>query len=103
MSKYAEKYSTTDKIRNASRMVSAEHEGSGGWSLNVCKVDGYGSRDGHDLVEYQVVARKLVVATGLTSEPFRPWFEGEETYAGKMFHICWPLHYMFKRINNQLY
>ncbi|KAI7774646.1 hypothetical protein LA080_008032 [Diaporthe eres] len=87
LGKYAEKYSIADKIRYTSRVVSAEHKESGGWMLKVCTVDGHDSPEAHDPVEYQIVARKLVVATGLTSEPFRPRFNGEDTYSGKVFHI----------------
>lgn len=88
LSKYAEHYSIADKIRYTSWVMSANHNtDSGGWSLSICKADGYGSPGARVPAEYQVVARKLVVATGLTSEPFRPEFDGEDTYSGKIFHI----------------
>lgn len=88
LSAYVKNHGISDKIRYSSKVVSAEHnKESGGWLLSVCKLDGNGSLGAHGPVEYQVVTRKLVVATGLTSEPFRPGFDGEDTYSGKLFHI----------------
>ncbi|KAH8669039.1 hypothetical protein BX600DRAFT_480877 [Xylariales sp. PMI_506] len=34
----------------------------------------------------QLVAKRLVLATGLTSEPYMPYFPGQERFQGKIFH-----------------
>lgn len=87
LTKYAEQFGIAEKIRYTSRVISAEHNNSGGWLLRVCKIDGLEGHEAKDLIEYQVMARKLVVATGLTSEPFRPRFDGEDIFGGNVFHI----------------
>lgn len=77
---YAEKFGIADKIRYSSRVMSAEHQSDGGWILTVLR-----QNDGESQ-ETKLLARKLVMATGLTSEPFRPQIEGEETFGGLIFH-----------------
>jgi cation diffusion facilitator CzcD-associated flavoprotein CzcO len=36
--------------------------------------------------EIKILAKKLVVATGLTSEPFLPVIDGQESFGGPIFH-----------------
>ncbi|KAL2261171.1 hypothetical protein VTK26DRAFT_4605 [Humicola hyalothermophila] len=78
LTNYAKKFGIFDKIRLHSVVLSAEHQSGaqGGWILTV-KNSG---RDG------QIFARKLVVATGLTSEPFLPHIEGQEGFGVPLFH-----------------
>ncbi|KLU83804.1 hypothetical protein MAPG_02855 [Magnaporthiopsis poae ATCC 64411] len=77
---YAKKFGIADKIRCGWAVVSAEHqEDDGGWLLTVTVA---GGDDGTK----KILARRLVVATGMTSEPFMPHIEGQETYGNPIFH-----------------
>ncbi|KAK3389146.1 hypothetical protein B0H63DRAFT_94822 [Podospora didyma] len=79
LTKYAETFGIAPKIRYQHKVLTAEHqEGpNGGWILTV--------QDGGK-VETKILARKLVFATGLTSEPFLPHFEGQEEFGVPLFH-----------------
>jgi cation diffusion facilitator CzcD-associated flavoprotein CzcO len=74
---YADKFGITDKIRFSHHIVSAEHQADGGWVLLV-RPEGK--------PETRIFATKLVVATGLTSEPFLPDFVGQEKFGAPIFH-----------------
>jgi cation diffusion facilitator CzcD-associated flavoprotein CzcO len=78
LTRYAETFGILDKIRYQSAVVSAEHQdgGEGGWILTVRNGD----------TQRQIFARKLVVAAGLTSEPFLPHIEGQEQFGVPVFH-----------------
>lgn len=78
LTKYAETFGVLDKIRFQHKVLSAEHQEDGGWILTVL--------DGKDGKEFQILAKKLVLATGLTSEAFLPNFEGQETFGATIFH-----------------
>ena len=56
-----------------------EGEGESGWVLGVREVREGGSGT-------KILARKLIIATGLTSEPFLPTFEGAETFDAPIVH-----------------
>jgi cation diffusion facilitator CzcD-associated flavoprotein CzcO len=73
---YAEKFDILDKIRLNTKVLTAEHQedsAEGGWILTL---DGGKS----------IFARKLVVATGLTSDAFLPDFAGQEDFGVPLFH-----------------
>ncbi|KAK8136737.1 flavin-binding monooxygenase-like family protein [Apiospora sp. TS-2023a] len=76
---YAEEFGIADRIRLETKVRSAEHhdDETGGWTLSVEDVGGNTTG---------IKARRLIIATGLTSEPFLPHFEGQENYGGKIFH-----------------
>ncbi|KAK8034835.1 hypothetical protein PG993_009830 [Apiospora rasikravindrae] len=74
---YAEEFGIADHIHLQTKVQSAEHHETGGWTLSV-----EGANGDHTTVK----ARKLIIATGLTSDPFLPHFEGQESYGGKIFH-----------------
>ncbi|TDZ73349.1 FAD-dependent monooxygenase DEP4 [Colletotrichum trifolii] len=78
LTKYAEHFGIFDKIRFQYKILSAEHQEAGGWILTVLN-----EKDGKD---FQVLSKKLVVATGLTSQEFLPDFEGQETFGAPIFH-----------------
>jgi cation diffusion facilitator CzcD-associated flavoprotein CzcO len=82
LTKFAEKFDILDKIRFSTKVISAEHqEGSdGGWILTVQHATDSSSE------ETKIMARKLIVATGLTSEAFLPDFAGQETFGVPIFH-----------------
>lgn len=75
---YADKFGITSRIRLRTKVLTAEHHDTaeGGWTLTVAGPDG----------EYKVFARRLIIATGLTSEAFLPHFDGQETFGGSIFH-----------------
>lgn len=76
---YAAKFGIADKVRPRHKVRTAEHQetAEGGWVLTVANGAGEESR---------VFARHLVIATGLTSEPWLPHFEGQESFGGRIFH-----------------
>ncbi|KAL6359944.1 hypothetical protein LRP88_05640 [Fusarium phalaenopsidis] len=75
---YAVKFGIIDLIRVKTKVLVAEHQDTaeGGWVLTVA-----GSKE-----ETKVYTRRLIIATGLTSEAFLPHFDGQEVFGGKIFH-----------------
>lgn len=81
--KVAEEFDIADKIRYLTRVISAEQNtSSGGWIVKSSKGVN-GSPEGS---ESTILARKLIVASGLTSEPFLPHFEGQSLFGKPIFH-----------------
>ncbi|GAB1319306.1 Indole-3-pyruvate monooxygenase YUCCA2 [Madurella fahalii] len=80
LTKYAEKFGFLDKIRLRSSVLTAQHQdgAEGGWVLTV--------QDDDTQTQYQIFARKLILATGLTSEPFLPHIDGQEEFEVPLFH-----------------
>lgn len=76
---YAAHFGLNDLIRLSTKVTAAEHQetAQGGWVLTI--VDS-------NQAETKVFARKMIIATGLTSEAFLPHFDGQETFGGKVFH-----------------
>ncbi|KAL2151338.1 hypothetical protein VTH82DRAFT_6436 [Thermothelomyces myriococcoides] len=81
---YAAEFGIADLIRLRTKVLSAEHldEPEGGWILTIAST-GTGDDPGQ---QTRVKARRLIVATGLTSEVFLPHFDGQETFGGRVFH-----------------
>ncbi|KAI1483450.1 FAD/NAD(P)-binding domain-containing protein [Daldinia eschscholtzii] len=77
---YAEEFGIKKFIRLETRVVTAEHQDTedGGWILTIKKWNQQETA--------RIFAHKLVVATGLLSEPFMPKFNGQEQFGGKIFH-----------------
>jgi cation diffusion facilitator CzcD-associated flavoprotein CzcO len=82
---YATKAGILDLIRYGTKVLSAHHQDDGGWILTVCPV---GDSDPKAVrgAESKIFTKKLVVATGLTSEPLVPHIEGQESYGQPLFH-----------------
>ena len=80
---YAAEFGIVEHIRLQTKVLSAEHlDGAeGGWILTTASSDASDKR-GQKLVK----ARRLIVATGITSEAFLPHFQGQETFGGRVFH-----------------
>jgi cation diffusion facilitator CzcD-associated flavoprotein CzcO len=76
---YAAHFGIKDLIRLETKVVTAEHQDSveGGWILKVTSPK---------QSETRIFARRLILATGLTSEAFLPCFDGQENFDGKIFH-----------------
>ncbi|KAH6634960.1 hypothetical protein B0J18DRAFT_462100 [Chaetomium sp. MPI-SDFR-AT-0129] len=81
LNSYAKKFDIRDKIRLQTVVSTAEHQDGpdGGWVLTV-------KTGGEDGEEKQIFARKLVMATGLTSQPFLPHIEGQEGFGAPIYH-----------------
>lgn len=78
--KYLEAYSRhfgfADKIRLDHRVESAQHNLDGTWLLQVS----------HGSGTTMIQARKMIVATGITSQAYMPTFEGQESFNAPIFH-----------------
>ncbi|CAJ2508463.1 Uu.00g134890.m01.CDS01 [Anthostomella pinea] len=75
---YAEHSEIADLIRFNHKALSAEHQDTdaGGWVLTIAAKEG----------EKTIFARRLIIATGLTSNEFLPHFDGQEDFRGRVFH-----------------
>lgn len=76
MEAYAEKFGFTDRIRLSHRVESAEHKMDGSWQLVVS----------HDDQTITIDAKKMIVATGITSQAYLPTFKGQESFGAPLFH-----------------
>jgi cation diffusion facilitator CzcD-associated flavoprotein CzcO len=74
---YAAEFCIAERIQLRTKVLSAEHQDEGGWILTIASESSEKKR---------IVARRLIVATGLTSDAFLPHFEGQETFGGRIFH-----------------
>ncbi|KAK6528903.1 hypothetical protein TWF694_004132 [Orbilia ellipsospora] len=75
---YAKKFNVYDSIRFNSRLTTAEYKAeTNQWLLTV---------GGSDGTSNTLLTDKLVLATGVTSEPFLPIFDGQETFGRPLFH-----------------
>ncbi|KAF8251482.1 FAD/NAD(P)-binding domain-containing protein [Wilcoxina mikolae CBS 423.85] len=74
---YAEKYDILKLCRFSEDVKTAEKLDGAGWTLTVEKSGGE---------TYKLTTSKLVVATGLTSEPFLPDFEGADEFGAPIIH-----------------
>ncbi|KAK4134427.1 FAD/NAD(P)-binding domain-containing protein [Trichocladium antarcticum] len=79
LTNYAAEFDIIDKIRCQTVVRSAEHQdgADGGWILTVLSAG----------TERRIFARKLVMAAGLTSEPFLPHIDGQEDFGAPIYHI----------------
>jgi cation diffusion facilitator CzcD-associated flavoprotein CzcO len=76
LERYAERFGLVGHIRCGTRVQSAEYREEGGWVLKVS----VGEK------EEAIQTKRLVVATGMTSEAFLPTFEGSEGFDAPLFH-----------------
>lgn len=76
---YAANFGIDSLIRANTKVTTAKHEDTpaGGWVLTT-------ESAGKDVTT--VFARRLIVATGLTSEAYLPRFDGQDTFGGRVFH-----------------
>lgn len=70
---YAKKFGVLERIRFNTKVESVERGEKGGWLLQTS-------------TQSTIFAKKLVVATGLTSQAFMPTFEGEDSFEAPLFH-----------------
>ena len=76
---YATHFGIHDLIRLQTKVVVAEHQDNagGGWILTTVNAKQEQST---------TFTRRLIIATGLTSEPYVPRFVGQEAFGGPVFH-----------------
>jgi cation diffusion facilitator CzcD-associated flavoprotein CzcO len=82
LTNYAEKFGFFSKIQFETKVESAEHIESGGWLLTVSRA----TRGRATFDKSQIFASKLIVATGLTSEPSIAKFSGSDSFGVPLFH-----------------
>lgn len=75
---YAKKFDVFRRIRFRSKVDTVEKLHDGGWLVNVTGT----SSD----VRTNIVTKKLILATGLTSEPLFPKLKGMESFEAPLFH-----------------
>lgn len=82
---FAKKHGILELVRCSTRVLSAEHKEDGGWILTICPV---ADSDPKNIQGKQtsISSRRLIVATGLVSEPFMPHIEGQEEFGRPLFH-----------------
>ena len=77
---FAEKYDLMLRMRLLTKVESAELRESGEWLLQVRRVDAVNDQ------KSTIMAKRIVIATGLTSEPHVPEYAGRETFGGNFLH-----------------
>ncbi|KAH7229924.1 putative dimethylaniline monooxygenase [Fusarium oxysporum] len=73
---YARKHGVLERTQFNSTVSQVEQTSEDGWKLTVASPQG----------ERQIGAKRIVVATGLTSTPNMPYFEGSESFGKPLFH-----------------
>ena len=81
LSRFAIHFNLWSRLRLEKRVESAELRKDGEWLLSISSTGA-----GSDLSEWSVVTKRLVIATGLTSEPFVPQFSGQKTFQRNILH-----------------
>jgi hypothetical protein len=82
LTSYAEKYDLLRRIQFRSKVESAEAGPSNTWNLTITQ--GGSAEKGSTTV----TTKRLVVATGMTSEPKMPHFQEEATFNRPLFHFA---------------
>jgi len=82
LTQFADHFHLSSRIRLETRLDSAEMKENREWLLHVSSV----AADGGLEDKSSLVARKLVIATGLTSEPFIPTYPGQSSFQGNILH-----------------
>ncbi|KAL6922897.1 hypothetical protein FSST1_000171 [Fusarium sambucinum] len=77
---YAREFGIDKHVMLSTKVVSAEHKTEGGWVLETQ------STKDERKTSTQVFARRLIIATGMLSEPFMPHILGQEEYDRPLFH-----------------
>ena len=78
--KYTKDFGLDKLIRCKTRVTNASYDDQDStWTLNVDKVDEGGA--------YTVIADKVMMATGLTNDPFVPHIAGSEAFQAPIFHL----------------
>lgn len=76
MEAYAQHFSLSDCIRLEHHVESARHTSDGTWQLTVS----------HGADTTTIDTKKMIVATGITSQAYLPTFKGQESFGAPLFH-----------------
>ncbi|KAL5363230.1 hypothetical protein BJX96DRAFT_186669 [Aspergillus floccosus] len=76
MEKYLAHHNLTDYVRLNTRVRIADRNDDDTWTLSITSPAG----------DATLHSKKLIVCTGITSQPFLPRFAGEEAFAAPLFH-----------------
>ncbi|PLB49146.1 flavin-binding monooxygenase-like protein, partial [Aspergillus steynii IBT 23096] len=84
---FVERFGLEEMVRLGVRVESVTGDGEEGWVLETVSIDGDG--DGRRTMR----SKKLIVCTGITSQPYLPAYAGQEDFAAPLFHCRdLPLH-----------
>ncbi len=84
LTRYSERFGLVERMRLGARVKSAEHREGGGWVLMVAEGEKGGQTE--EIQDIEIETKRLIVATGMTSEAFLPAFEGSEAFDVPLFH-----------------
>ncbi|KAI9790637.1 MAG: hypothetical protein M1816_004970 [Peltula sp. TS41687] len=87
--RYAKKFDVYRRIRFEAKVDSVERQAAGGWLINIVPAADKSDRrrsENNINENTRLLTQKLVVATGLTSEPTLPGFSGSESFEAPLFH-----------------
>jgi hypothetical protein len=76
--RYVDHFGLRECIRLNSTVERAAHRPDGSWTLDV--------RSGEEATT-RISAKKVIFATGLTSKPYLPTFDGQGSFGAPLFHI----------------
>ena len=77
---YAEKFNIYQRIRFNSRVDTVMRQEKGGWAIS------FSERVGDTTTSKNIISKRLVIATGLTSEPYVPQIAGQEDFDVPIVH-----------------
>ena len=86
LSMYAEKHDIFKRIRFGRKVNCVERMEGGGWKVTSLTAQKDLAIKGEEAENESIMAHKLVIATGLTSQPFLPIFKGSESFDAPIFH-----------------
>ena len=79
---FAKKFGVFDRTHFHTKVESVKPSATGGWTLSCTPTSSEEDRPASSTVS----TKKLILATGLTSTPNTPTYEGRETFGGLIFH-----------------
>lgn len=81
---YAAANGVASTVRYQTRVESAEQSKESGWLLSISSMKNNAAVP----VRSKIHAKKLILATGLTSQPAKVNLEGMDDFGGEIFHTC---------------
>jgi cation diffusion facilitator CzcD-associated flavoprotein CzcO len=81
LSDAAEYFDISRFLQFETKVEAAERNDDRSWTITY-----FTKADNDDPKPEQIIANKLIVATGLTSEPFIPYIKGKELFEGPILH-----------------
>lgn len=86
LSDFADHFDISPRIRFRTKVTAASLQGDGTWLVDYSATRPGGAHRPSGVEAGRLVARKIAVATGLTSEPSVPAFAGQGSFEGSVFH-----------------